>query len=90
MVKIKGDPSKLNLEDTTRQLDLILYNDEVNTFDFVIASLIAVCKHEFDQAEQCAMIAHFKGKCHIKNGDYLELKPMHEDLTFRGLTVAIE
>ncbi|MEI6435517.1 MAG: ATP-dependent Clp protease adaptor ClpS [Bacteroidota bacterium] len=90
MVKIKGDPLKFHQEDRAYQHGLILYNDEVNSFDFVIASLVEVCKHEFAQAEQCAMIAHFKGKCHVKNGDYEELKPMYEELTLRGLTVSIE
>lgn len=70
--------------------DLVLYNDEVNTFDFVIQSLIEICNHEPEQAEQCAMIAHFKGKCSVKAGGYYEIKPMCDEMTFRGLTVAVE
>jgi ATP-dependent Clp protease adaptor protein ClpS len=70
--------------------DLVLYNDDVNTFDFVIQSLIEICNHEPEQAEQCAMIAHFKGKCSVKAGGYYEIKPMCDEMTFRGLTVAVE
>jgi ATP-dependent Clp protease adaptor protein ClpS len=70
--------------------DLILYNDEINTFDFVIESLVEVCGHEFEQAEQCALIAHFKGRCVVKSGSYEELKSMSDELTLRRLTVDIE
>ena len=90
MVKHKGDPSEIHLENTASQHGLILFNDEVNSFDFVILSLVEVCLHEPGQAEQCALIAHHNGKCHIKDGDYNELKPMYEELTFRGLTVSLE
>ncbi|MGA2824010.1 MAG: ATP-dependent Clp protease adaptor ClpS [Bacteroidales bacterium] len=70
--------------------DLILYNDEINTFDFIIESLIEVCGHDFEQAEQCALIAHYKGRCVVKSGSYKELKGMSEELTLRRLTVAVE
>lgn len=90
MVKYKDDPSDFHLEDQAGEHVLILFNDHVNSFDFVISSLVEVCLHQPDQAEQCALIAHFKGKCHIKDGDYHELKPMYEELTFRGLTVSLE
>lgn len=70
--------------------ELILYNDEINTFDFVIESLVEVCGHDFEQAEQCAMIAHFNGRCPVKSGSYEELKVMLEELTLRRLTVAVE
>jgi ATP-dependent Clp protease adaptor protein ClpS len=69
---------------------LILFNDDVNTFDFVIDSLIEVCDHEPEQAEQCALIAHFKGKCDVKNGPLPDLKPRHDEMTRRGLTVKID
>jgi ATP-dependent Clp protease adaptor protein ClpS len=72
------------------QRGLILYNDDVNTFDFVIDTLIEVCNHEPEQAEQCALITHYKGKCNVKTGDYYEVKPMYDEMTFRGLTVSIE
>lgn len=72
------------------QKNLVLYNDDVNTFDFVIQSLIEICNHEPIQAEQCALIAHYTGKCAVKSGDYDEIKPLFEEMTVRGLTVTIE
>ena len=68
---------------------LILYNDDVNTFDFVIESLIEVCKHTLEQAEQCTMLVHYKGKCTVKTGDMETLMPMHQKLLGRGLTSEI-
>ena len=70
--------------------NLILYNDDVNTFDLVIESLIEVCDHDFEQAEQCALIAHYKGRCVVKSGAFEELKGMSEELTLRKLTVSVE
>lgn len=69
---------------------LILHNDDHNYFDFVIESLIQICKHTAEQAEQCAMIVHYKGKCDIKEGVFEKLKPMKEALTDRGLSATIE
>ncbi len=90
MVKQKGNPSSIRQDSKTVIRELILFNDDVNTFDFVIETLIDVCKHEPEQAEQCAMVAHFKGKCMVKSGDYYELKPLYDEMTLRGLTVSIE
>jgi ATP-dependent Clp protease adaptor protein ClpS len=90
MVRQKDKLSPIHQDSETINRELILYNDDVNTFDFVIDTLIEVCRHEPEQAEQCAMIAHFKGKCMVKSGDHYELKPMYEEMTLRGLTVAIE
>ncbi len=69
---------------------LILYNDDVNTFDFVIESLIKVCKHDLLQAEQCTYLVHYKGKCLVKNGSFAKLKPMYDGLLDRGLSAKIE
>lgn len=69
--------------------DLVLFNDDHNTFEFVIKSLIDICGHEPEQAEQCALITHLKGKCAINNGTWYELKPQHDQLSMRGLTVSI-
>ena len=69
---------------------LILHNDDVNTFDHVIASLIDICYHEVHQAEQCAYIVHFNGKCDVKNGTFDELHPMKDKLTSKGLSVKID
>ena len=69
---------------------IILYNDDFNTFDFVIESLIKVCKHEALQAEQCTFLVHYKGKCSVKKGAYEELEPYCTALLERGLTAEIE
>jgi ATP-dependent Clp protease adaptor protein ClpS len=90
MVKQKDNPASLQKDSKTIIRELILFNDDVNTFDFVIETLIEVCKHEPEQAEQCAMIAHYNGKCMVKTGDYVELKPLYDEMTLRGLTVSIE
>lgn len=80
--------------DSTDQLltsrnELILFNDDVNSFDFVIESLVEVCDHDLVQAEQCAMIAHFKGKCGIKSGTLSELTPMNNELNNRGISTVL-
>ena len=59
---------------------LILHNDDKNTFDFVIEALMEVCNHDEIQAEQCAFITHFKGKCDVKKGDVNSLKPIKDKL----------
>ncbi|WP_317896831.1 ATP-dependent Clp protease adaptor ClpS [Aurantibacillus circumpalustris] len=69
---------------------LILYNDDVNTFDFVSESLIKVCKHDALQAEQCTYLVHYTGKCVVKNGAFKVLKPLCEALLDRGLSAKIE
>ena len=69
---------------------LILYNDDVNTFDHVIDTLVKVCHHTFEQAEQCAIIVHFKGKCDVKSGSYSFLKPLCTALLNAGLSAEIE
>jgi ATP-dependent Clp protease adaptor protein ClpS len=90
MAKPKLHPAESS-EDLSGILnDLILYNDDVNTFEYVIESLVEVCHHDFEQAEQCALITHFKGKCTIKSGSYHELKILCDELTRRGLTVSVE
>lgn len=69
---------------------LILHNDDVNTFDFVIESLISICEHNAIQAEQCANITHYKGKCDIKKGSFNYLEIMRQALLDRGLQVTID
>ena len=69
---------------------LILYNDDVNTFDHVINCLVRICQHELIQAEQCAWLVHSKGKCHIKNGKLTDLRKMLSLLTENGLSAQIE
>jgi ATP-dependent Clp protease adaptor protein ClpS len=69
---------------------LIVWNDEVNTFEWVIETLIDVCKHSTEQAEQCAMLIHTQGKYAVKSGYYEELKPMCDAITERGIGATIE
>ncbi len=69
---------------------LVLFNDDFNTFDFVIDTLIDVCGHDTLQAEQCALIVHYKGKCAVKSGTHDELKPPFTEMSNRDLTVAID
>jgi ATP-dependent Clp protease adaptor protein ClpS len=69
---------------------IILYNDDVNTFEHVIDSLIEYCEHQPEQAEQCAYIVHYNGKCQVKNGEYEKLLPICSALLDRGLSAKIE
>jgi ATP-dependent Clp protease adaptor protein ClpS len=68
---------------------LVVYNDDVNTFDHVINSLVKVCKHELIQAEQCTWIVHYNGKCAVKSGEFKKLRPLRQALNERGLTAKI-
>lgn len=79
-----------NHVDTTEESCIILFNDHVNTFDWVIQSLVEVLGHELDQAEQCAVIAHHKGKYPVKSGTRKVLEPKAEALGERGLTVELQ
>jgi len=82
----------IGLKESTKDIEkkkLILWNDEVNSFDFVIDSLIEVCGHSPEQAETCTWIAHFKGKCPVKSGTFDALKPFYSEMTNRKLTVEI-
>lgn len=82
------------LEEIDEQVDtgymLVVYNDDVNTFDWVIESLMAVCKHTYEQASQCSMFIHFKGKYAVKHGGEIELIPMKDALLDRGISASVE
>jgi len=69
---------------------VVLHNDEVNTFDFVIDTLIEICKHDPCQAEQCAFITHYKGKCTVKTGSIKKLKSICQALCDRGLSATLD
>lgn len=69
---------------------IVLFNDDVNTFDHVINTLVEVCKHDPLQAEQCAFIVHYKGKCEVKSGSMKELLPMCSALLDSGLNAEIQ
>lgn len=68
---------------------IVLYNDEVNTFDDVIEALIEICDHKLEQAQQCAMITHYKGKCEVLSGSLDDLRPKCDALQRRGLSAEI-
>lgn len=76
-------------EDTAKQNEIVLFNDDVNTFDHVIETLIVVCDHTPEQAEQCALIVHYNGKCTVKTGEYTDLKPRCSELLRAGLSAEI-
>ena len=79
----------LDDKDSSAVQDLIVYNDDFNTFDHVINTLIKVCKHEKLQAEQCTYIIHFTGKCAVKKGTFKELRPMKEGILDAGIDAEI-
>lgn len=69
--------------------DLVVFNDDVNTFDHVIHTLVKVCNHTHEQAEQCSYIIHFRGKCTVKNGIFPELVPMRQAIVDAGISAEI-
>lgn len=78
------------LVEETLPAELIVHNDDVNTFDWVIRSLVEICDHQEKQAEQCALFIHYKGRFCVKH-DYMDkLKPMKDGLTDRGISATIE
>ena len=88
--KVQKSPVLKTDQEKEELHSLILYNDDINTFDFVIETLIEVCGHDAMQAENCAWIAHFKGKCKVKKGTFEDLKPRYQEMTNRTLTVEIK
>ncbi len=78
------------LTDQEEPLSLIVWNDEVNTFEWVIDTLMEVCGHSAEQAEQCAYIIHYQGKYAVKSGSFDDLKPQCEAITDRGIGATIE
>jgi ATP-dependent Clp protease adaptor protein ClpS len=78
------------LTSTEDPCNLIVWNDDVNTFEWVIETLMEVCGHSEEQAEQCAYIIHFHGKYAVKNGRYDDLKPQCDAITERGINATIE
>lgn len=77
------------LEEDIDVKDLVVFNDDVNTFDHVIDTLIRVCRHSKEQAEQCTWLIHYKGKCTVKTGSYDELKPLKDGITDAGIDAKI-
>ena len=85
--KIQEEVSVAEAVDQNNQI--VLYNDDVNTFDHVIKTLISVCEHTAIQAEQCAILVHYKGKCTVKTGSLEELKPQCSSLLEAGLSAEL-
>ena len=96
MPEMLNNPRTVEWEDTDvltaheEPCSLIVWNDEVNTFEWVIETLIEVCGQSVEQAEQCAMIIHTKGKYAVKRGSYEELKPLCDAITDRGIGATVE
>jgi ATP-dependent Clp protease adaptor protein ClpS len=73
----------------TDECELVVFNDDINTFDHVIKTLVKVCQHTPEQAEQCALIIHYKGKCTVKKGSRERLKPMCQAILDAGIQAAV-
>lgn len=83
LIKVKTDTKK------QKNHEIVLFNDDHNTFDHVIETLIAACDHTAEQAEQCAILVHYKGKCTVKTGAFTDLKPRCSKLLDAGLSAEI-
>lgn len=89
-MKEKSELSENYLLDSEKKKFLILHNDDIHTFDYVIDALVDVCNHSMVQAEQCTMLIHFKGKCAVKEGPFPVLKQMKDKLVRRELEATID
>ena len=87
--KIEKEPDVEILTQVGKLHEIILFNDDVNTFDHVIETLVDVCNHTFEQAEQCSILVHYKGKCTVKTGAYDDLEPRCSKLLQAGLSAEI-
>ena len=87
LVKVKVE--KKNKKDLSKSYEIILFNDDVNTFDYVINKLVTICGQTIEQAEQCTYIVHYSGKCSVKTGTFEKLRPMCLKLLDSGLTAEI-
>ncbi len=89
-MKEKTDFKEENLIENNEERFLVLHNDDIHTFDYVIDTLIDICNHNTLQAEQCTMLVHFKGKCAVKEGSFDTLKPIREKLVQKELNATID
>ncbi len=93
-MKPVADTDVLVLEETLTQTispyQIVVWNDDVNTFEWVIETLMDVCGHSHEQAEQCAYIIHYSGKYGVKKGSYDELRPMCDSILERGISATLE
>ncbi|WP_181304192.1 ATP-dependent Clp protease adaptor ClpS [Rufibacter sp. XAAS-G3-1] len=89
LTEILEQEDVLLLEETTDVRELVVYNDDFNTFEHVINTLVQVCRHTQEQAEQCTMLIHYKGKCTVKLGTFTELEIMCTAIHDRGISADI-
>ncbi len=85
-------PQKLGSEgvENQNQAKLVLHNDDINSFDYVMEILVVVCDHSMTQAEQCATITHLKGKCEVRSGSLTSMKELRYELISRGLKATVD
>ena len=85
-------PQKIGSEETNTQNQaiLVLHNDNINTFDYVMETLVEICDHSMTQAEQCATITHYKGKCEVRTGTFIEMKELRFQLISKGLKASVD
>lgn len=88
--EVLEEKSTETLENEANENELVVFNDEVNTFDYVIKMLIDTCEHDPVQAEQCTLLIHYKGKCGVKSGSYDDLEPRCTKLLEGGLSAEIQ
>ena len=88
--ELEAEVEAILSEKISKNWTIVLYNDDLNTFDWVIQSFVEICRHDTAQAEQLSYIIHFKGKATVKTGSKKELKPMKDALVDRGLSAVIE
>ena len=91
-IVLENDKKKLSVDKVNKPAmnTIVLFNDDINTFEFVTSMLIEICNHEPIQAEQCAYLVHYSGKCSVKTGTHENLKPILEALLNNGLTASME
>ena len=88
--EVKKNPVQSSKKDHEKDRFLILHNDDIHSFDYVIQALIEICEHDYLQATQCTIITHYRGSCDVMKGNFNELKPMKDSLIERELLVTIK
>lgn len=89
LTDLNEETDQLVIDEVVDVFDLVVFNDDFNTFDHVIKTLIKVCQHTPEQAEQCTLLIHYKGKCTVKTGSFEELRPLREAICEVGIDAKI-
>lgn len=89
LTDLNEETDQLVIDEVVDVFDLVVFNDDFNTFDHVIKTLIKVCQHTPEQAEQCTLLIHYKGKCTVKTGSFEELRPLREAICEAGIDAKI-